>query len=126
MKEEDSGPPMPPQPGRNPARYITESSARGVPEVLLAELHPGDRLRIATKNTRYEIEWRENGMPLLSSDREDRPWGPIAVAGCFHERTNLVEPGVLFCGGCFEYVSMDGKVRHRTTPILSLTVLRHD
>jgi hypothetical protein len=97
-----------------------EEASHGAPEIDLRNLRPGDRIRIATRNTNYTLEWRADGSVLLSSDRSDRPWGPVSVIGCLFRRSGALARGVLFCGGKMEYDSTEGKVRHRTTAITAL------
>jgi hypothetical protein len=104
--------------------FPEETVSHGPSEIDLRTLRPGDRILVATKNTNYTLEWRGDGSVLLSSDRSDRPWGPVAVIGCIFRRSGALARGVLFCGGKMEYDSTDGKVRHRTTAITALTCER--
>jgi hypothetical protein len=122
--QDESGPPMPPPVGNNWEMFLEEQMAAGSSEVDLKTLVAGDRLVVGTKNTRYEFEWREDGAAQLSTDRADRPWGVVTIAGCAFRRSGVLAPGVLFRGGKLEYVSTNGQVRHRTTVISSLTLVR--
>lgn len=105
-------------------RFVRAHSARGVPEVALAELRPGDRLLVETLHTRYGFEWREGGQVVLATNRADRPAGAVRIQGCAFGQSSTIKPGALFCGGNLEYVSDEGRMRHRTTAIRSLVVLR--
>ena len=122
--QEESGPPMPPPVGSNWEMFLAEQLAHGPAEVDLRTLQPGDRLVVGTKNTSYEFEWREDGSVHLSTDRADRPWGVVTVAGCVFRRSGVFAPGVVFHGGKLEFISTKGQVRHRTTLICSLTLAR--
>lgn len=93
-------------------------------QVDLKTLGPGDRLVVVTKNTRYEFEWLEGGSVLLQTDRADRPWGQVSLTGCVFRRSRVLTPGVVFKGGKLEFLSMEGQVKHQTTAIDSLTVIR--
>ncbi|HVU17805.1 MAG TPA: hypothetical protein VHD32_12835 [Candidatus Didemnitutus sp.] len=112
---------MPPALGGNWEMFAEEHLAHGPSEIDLRRMLPGDRIQVATRNTRYTLEWRDDGSVLLSSDRSDRPWGPVTILGCVFRRSKALARGVLFCGGSMEYDSTEGKVRHRTTPITALT-----
>jgi hypothetical protein len=106
--------------------FLEEQLAHGPADIDLKTLQPGDRLVVGTKNTRYEFEWRENGTALLSTDRTDRPWGSVTVVGCAFRQTGIVAPGVVFRGGKLEFLSTEGQVRHRTTTINSLILIRRE
>lgn len=93
-------------------------------EVDLKTLGPGDRLIVATRNTRYEFEWLEGGSVLLRTDRTDRPWGQVSLTGCLFRRSGILAPDVVFKGGKLQFLSMDGQVKHQTTVISSFTVIR--
>lgn len=112
---------MPPPLGDNWEMFSDEHLVHGPSEIDLRQILPGDRILVATRNTRYTLEWREDGTVLLSSDRPDRPWGPVNIVGCVFRKSKALARGVLFCGGAMEYDSTAGKVRHRTTPITALT-----
>ncbi|HYC72417.1 MAG TPA: hypothetical protein VEB66_14500 [Opitutaceae bacterium] len=104
--------------------FLRAHSALGMPEVELAQLGPGDRLIVETLHTRYGFEWRANGEVALVTNRADRPSGMVSIQGCAFGRSSSIKPGSLFCGGNLEYVSDEGRMRHRTTAIRSLVLLR--
>ncbi|GMV98421.1 MAG: hypothetical protein AMXMBFR83_27710 [Phycisphaerae bacterium] len=104
--------------------FLREHSALGLPEVRLSELNPGDRLVVETLHTRYGFEWREGGVVELTTNRPDRPRGPVRIHGCTFGRSSSIKPGLLFCGGNLEYLSDEGRLRHLTTSIRSLVLLR--
>ena len=113
---------MPPPVGDTWELFLDARRPHGPSEIDLRELRLGDRVLLATKNTQYTLEWRADGSALLSSDRSDRPFGQVSVIGCAFRRSGALAQGVLFCGGRMEYASSEGKVRHRTTAILSIKV----
>jgi hypothetical protein len=104
--------------------FLRSHRALGLPEVELASLHPGDRLVVETLHTRYGFSWNEAGQVILASNRADRPSGPVRIQGCAFGQSSSIKPGSLFCGGNLEYLSEGGKMRHRTTAIRSLLLLR--
>ena len=117
---------MPPPVGSNWEIFLEEQVLHGPGEVDLKTMQPGDRLDVVTKNTRYEFEWGEDGCAMLRTDRADRPWGLVMVTGCVFRRSGIAVPKVVFGGGMLEFVSMNGQVRHRTTGIVSLTLVRRE
>lgn len=90
----------------------------------LSTLQPGDRVLVGTRNTHYLLEWGGGGGVTVSTNRKDRPFGRIVIDGCAARRLGDPSPGVLFCGGRMQYHSMNGQVRHRTTEIQALLVMR--
>jgi hypothetical protein len=117
---------MPPPVGNTWEMFLQEQLAHGPAELDLKMVRPGDRLVIGTKNTRYEFEWHDDGTVQLTTDRADRPWGIVTIAGCAFRESGVVARGVVFRGGKLEYLSSEGKVSHRTTVINSLTLIRPD
>ncbi len=105
-------------------RFLRERSALGLPELDLAMLGPGDRLVVETLHTRYGFEWSEADRVELTTNRADRPRGPVRIQGCAFGRSSSIKPRHLFCGGNLEYLSDNGRLVHRTTAILSLVLLR--
>lgn len=106
--------------------FLRHHSALGLPEVDLGQLRPGDRLVVETLHTRYGFEWREGGEVCLVTNRADRPSGGVRIQGCAFGQSSTIKPGALFCGGNLEYLSDEGRMRHRTTAIRSLVLLRRD
>jgi hypothetical protein len=122
--QEESGPPLPPPAGSDWEKFLQEHNAHGVLEVDLTTLHPGDRLVVDTRNTRYELVWGDGDTVQLSTNRADRVGGPVRVMGCAFGRSSTIKPGVLFCGGNLEYVADEGRTRNRTTSIRALALIR--
>ncbi len=115
---------MPPPVGSTWEMFLAEQVQHGPAEVDLRTLRPGDRLEVATKNTCYEFDWREDGSVLLQTSRKDRPWGPVTLAGCVFRRSGILASHVLFLGGKLEFLSLSSRVRHRTTMIISISLTR--
>lgn len=107
-------------------RFLRAHHALGLPEVELGQLRPGDRLMVETLHTRYGFEWRPEGQVMLVTNRADRPSGAVRIQGCAFGQSSTIKPGSLFCGGNLEYVSDEGRMRHRTTAIRSLVLFRRD
>lgn len=105
-------------------RFVRAHRALGLPEVALTDLRPGDRLLVETLHTRYGFEWQDDGQVVLATNRPDRPAGAVRIQGCAFGQSSTIKPGALFCGGNLEYVSDQGRMRHRTTAIRSLVLLR--
>lgn len=106
--------------------FLQEQLAHGPAELDLNMVRPGDRLVLGTKNTRYEFEWRDDGTVHMSTDRADRPWGMVTLVGCAFRQSGVVARGVVFRGGKLEYLSTAAQVRHRTTTINSVALVRDD
>lgn len=104
--------------------FLRHHSALGLPEVDLASLGKGDRLIVETLHTRYGFEWQADGTVTLTTNRADRPNGAVRIQGCTFGQSSTIKPGALFCGGNLEYLSQGGKMRHTTTAIRSLVLLR--
>lgn len=104
--------------------FLREHSALGLPEIDLATVRPGDRLVVETLHTRYGFEWRTTGEVVLTTNRVDRPSGVVRIQGCTFGQSSSIKPGALFCGGSLEYTSDNGQMRHNTTAIRSLVLLR--
>lgn len=98
----------------------------GPEEIDLTEIEPGDRLIVVTKNTRYEFEWLEGGSVLLRTDRTDRPRGLVTLIGCAFRRSGIKVPNVVFRGGKLQLSTMEGRVHHWTTPIVSHTLIHQE
>lgn len=113
-----------PTPGWDWEGFLRHHSALGLPEVDLATLGKGDRLIVETLHTRYGFEWQPDGTITLTTNRADRPSGGVRIQGCTFGQSSTIKPGALFCGGNLEYLSQGGKMRHTTTAIRSLVLLR--
>lgn len=105
-------------------RFLRDHSALGLPEVDLDSLRAGDRLVVETLHTRYGFEWQADGTVRLATNRSDRPAGVVRIQGCTFGQSSTIRPGALFCGGNLEFLSADGQMRHTTTAIRSLVLLR--
>ena len=110
---------MPPPIGNTWEMFMENQVLHGPEEIDLSTLESGDRLEVITKHTRYIFEWLEGGSVLLSTDRTDRPSGLVTQTGCVFRKSGIVVPNVIFRGGKLDFSTMDGKVHHRTTVIVS-------
>jgi hypothetical protein len=119
----ESGPPHAAPDGGDWEKFLAERQAQGAPAIDLKTLRAGDRVVVETKNTRYELLWRDDGTAELSTNRPDRAPGLVAVQGCGFGRVGPVKAGVLFCGGSLEYHSLDGNLRFRTTTVKALAMI---
>ena len=90
----------------------------------LAQLQPGDRLRIVTKNTTYIFLIERGREGLLEFGRADRPTGRVLLQGCAVGDSASIKPDHLFCGGSLEFTFDDGRMTHRTSPIREISLLR--
>lgn len=94
------------------------------PEIDLRELLPGDRLRIITLNTTYDLLITEGRTAHLQTERDDRPSGPVRINGCTFGLSSTIKPDALFSGGSLEFTFDDGRMRHTTTAIREMHWLR--
>lgn len=118
MKPEDTAP------GWDWEAFLRQHRALGLPEVDLTDLRAGDRLVVETLHTRYGFEWKDDGTVVLATNRTDRPSGAVSIHGCTFGRSTTIKPNALFCGGNLEFLSGGGAMRHTTTAIRSLVLLR--
>ena len=70
---EESGPPLPPPPGKDWQQFLDEYKSGPHPAVDLTTLKAGDRVIVETKNTRYELVWQLDGTVGLTTNRPNRP-----------------------------------------------------
>lgn len=94
------------------------------PEIDLQQLLPGDRLRVITLNTTYDLLIIEGRKAQLETGRDDRPSGLVQINGCTFGMSSTIKPGALFSGGNLEFTFEDGRMRHTTTAIRELHWLR--
>lgn len=96
-------------------------------ELAFADLQPGDRLQVNTRNTNYQFTWIGGAEwdAELQTDRRDRPGGRVRLVGCAFGAGTTIAPGRLFSGGSMEYTSRAGELVHRTSPITAIRLLRH-
>lgn len=95
-------------------------------ELELNTLEAGDRLQVKTRHTLYDLTWLKSGEmeALLTTDRIDRPLGPVRVIGCALGRGSTIAPQRLFTGGSLEFTSEQGAWVHRTSSIVWIRMIR--
>jgi hypothetical protein len=93
-------------------------------ELDLAQLEKGDRLLVRTRNTSYLFVMTGEHTALLSSDRLDRPSGPVQIQGCVFGRSRMIKPGHLFCGGGLEIAFDGGRQIFTTTSIETIQMIK--
>lgn len=85
--------------------------------VVLEQLQPGDELWVVTRNTRYHLIWTGGREAMLSSNRDDRPQGPVVVHGCALGAGSSIAIDRLFVGGSLEISDADRSYVHTTSTI---------
>ena len=93
-------------------------------ELDLTLLAPGDRLLVRTRNTNYLFTMTGDHTAVLSSDRADRPSGPVQIQGCVFGQSRMIKPDHLFCGGALEIMFDNGRQIFTTTPIVAIQMLK--
>jgi hypothetical protein len=92
-------------------------------ELDLARIRPGDRLLVRTRNTNYLFHMTDTHTATLTTDRSERPGGPVEIHGCVFGRSSMIKPGHLFCGGGLEIVYQDTQRKTTTTPIEAIQLI---
>ena len=92
-------------------------------ELELSRIQPGDRLLVRTRNTTYFFQMTGGHSAQMTTDRIDRPRGPVKIQGCVFGRTSLIKPDHLFCGGGIEITYEDGRRRFTTSPIEAIQLV---
>lgn len=93
-------------------------------ELDLSQLRLGDRLLVRTRNTSYLFVMTGEHTAQLSSDRADRPSGPVQIQGCVFGQSRMIKPGHLFCGGGLEITFDGGRQTFTTTAIEAIQLLK--
>ena len=93
-------------------------------ELDLKGLAAGDRLLVRTRNTRYLFLMTGEHTAQLTTDRADRPAGPVQIQGCVYGQSQMIKPGHLFCGGGLEILLAAGGATYTTTPIEAIQLVR--
>lgn len=94
-------------------------------ELDLHGLRAGDRLLVRTRNTHYLFAMTGERTAQLSTDRADRPTGPVQIQGCVIGRSRMIKPGHLFCGGRLEIALEDGPHSFVTTAITGIQLVKN-
>jgi len=104
--------------------FLRAAVHSSLPEVNLAELKPGDRLSVFTAKTCYILEITASPQAELSTNRPDRPCGPVQLNGCTYGASATIKPDRLFCGGNLEFVVRSDRAHFTTTTILALQLVQ--
>lgn len=99
-------------------------SAAGSDEINLEDLRPGDRLRVVTNHTCYDLLLENGRSAILSTNRPDRPEGRIQIMGCTFGCSSTIKPNQIFCGGNLEFTFENGHLTHLTTTVRELYWIR--
>jgi hypothetical protein len=86
-------------------------------ELDLGQLQAGDRLLVRTRNTHYLFAMTGQRTAVMSTNRKDRPSGPVQIQGCTFGRSSMIKPNHLFCGGTLEIICDQGSKTFTTTAI---------
>ena len=92
-------------------------------ELDLARIRPGDRLLVRTRNTNYLFHMTGTHSATLTTDRAERPGGPVEIHGCVFGRSSMIKPGHLFCGGGLEIAYTATQRKTTTTPIEAIQLI---
>jgi len=95
-------------------------------ELDMEGLEAGDRLLVRTQNTRYLFVMNGQNRAELSSDRADRPRGPVRIQGCVFGQSRMIKPNHLFCGGALEIAFDGGRHTFTTSPIQDIQLIKTD
>ena len=100
--------------------FLRSHQNKGMPEIELSKLRTGDRLLVVTSNTAYEFRMRSAFEADLSTNRQDRPSGPVKLNGCTFGASSTIKPGYVFCGGNLEFYLETVGALYSTTEIRAL------
>jgi hypothetical protein len=94
----------------------------------LSQLRPGDRLRVVTLNTHYDLTMVRGRDAVLETGRPDRPRGPVRIMGCTFGLSTTIKPDFLFRGGNLELrlLERDPAMVHTTSEITAIYWLHVD
>ena len=94
----------------------------------LAQLRPGDLLRINTRNTLYTFRILGERTAEMETNRDNRPIGRVKIMGCTFGLSSTISPNHLFCGGNLELSLLEREVRmtHTTSAIRWIEWLRRE
>jgi hypothetical protein len=107
-------------------RYIKSSKEKFGEELDLAQLEPGDQLKVLTRNSEYLLTIVKGRRAILACPQPGRPAGPVRIMGCTFGRSSSIKPDHLFCGGNLELsYQLEGKaMTHTTTTIREIQLRR--
>jgi hypothetical protein len=107
-------------------QYLKSNEGKLGDELQLAQLQPGDLLRIVTLNSEYFLTIVNGLDASLVCPQPGRPAGLVSIMGCTFGLSSSIRPDHLFCGGNLELrYQVDGvSVTHTTTAIKEIHLQR--
>jgi hypothetical protein len=107
-------------------QYLRSNEGTLGDELELAQLQPGDLLRIVTLNSEYFLTIEKGREATLVCPQPGRPAGPVSIMGCTFGLSSSIKPDHLFCGGNLELsYHVDGvSITHATTAIKEIHLRR--
>ena len=100
--------------------FLQAAEKSSLPEIKLGNLKPGDRLSVLTVNTCYIFQIISPSRAQLSTNRTDRPAGPVQLNGCTFGASATIKPDCVFCGGNLEFIVQNQQTIYTTTEIRAL------
>jgi hypothetical protein len=100
--------------------FLRAAEAASLPEIDLTKLEAGDRLSVLTANTCYIFRITATSQAELSTNRGDRPAGPVQLNGCTFGASATIKPDRVFCGGNLEFILRNQQKIFTTTKIRAL------
>lgn len=104
--------------------FLRAAERSSLSEVNLAERKRGDRLTVLTAHTCYIFQFTAPSQAELSTNRPDRPAGPVQLNGCTFGASATIKPDRVFCGGNLEFTLENGHTLFTTTQIRALQLLQ--
>jgi hypothetical protein len=92
-------------------------------ELALAQIAPGDRVLIKTRNTHYLLDWQGSDTATLRTSSPRAPQGPVRIMGCSFGLSSSIRPDALFCGGNLEFTHSAGERTWTTSAIREIHLL---
>jgi hypothetical protein len=107
-------------------QYLRSTEGKLGDELELAQLQPGDLLRIVTLNSEYFLTIVKGREATLVCPQPGRPAGPVSIMGCTLGLSSSIKPDHLFCGGNLELsYQLEGRpMTHITTAIKEIHLQR--
>ena len=107
-------------------RYLKSKDSKLGDELDLADLRPGDVLKVMTRHADYLLTIGKGRDAVLRCSKPGRPEGAVRIMGCTFGRSSSIKPDHLFCGGNLElsYRLEGAAMTHRTTAIKEIQLRR--
>lgn len=107
-------------------QYLRSNEGKLGDELELAELQPGDLLRIVTLNSEYILTIVQGRDATVVCNQPGKPAGAVSIMGCTFGLSSSIKPDHLFCGGNLElsYQVEGVAMTHTTTAIKEIHLRR--